>query len=132
MFNQNLSQENNSEKVIYKDMLEYLKNSNDANQLMILGSLYVNGSTEPDSIGETIKADPILAEKYLLKSYELGNIRSLTILGGFILLNERMRKIDPDLKKAEELLSKSFYGGDLEAGTLLANLISKKKFIKKG
>jgi TPR repeat protein len=114
------------EQIIYKDMLTYLKKSNDADQLMILGSLYASGSKEKDSVGDTIPQNPYLAKKYLLQAANMGKYRALTILGGFILLKENMRILDPNLIDTEKYLLNAFQAGDIEAGSLLSNLYFQK------
>jgi len=116
----------NKEKIIYKDMISYLKNSNDANQFIVLGSLYANGTEEKDALGQKIEIDIFLAEKYLLKSAEMGNIRALSVLGGLILIKEEMRKLDPKLIKAEHYLTTAFKNGDFQAGTILSDLYFEK------
>jgi len=124
----NISKQTNKkeEKVIYTDMISYLSKSNDPEQLMILGSLYASGSKDKDSIGEIFPNNPYLAQKYLLEAANKGKYRALTILGGFILLKDNMRILDPSLKKTEKYLLNAFYAGDLEAGTLLSNLYFQK------
>jgi TPR repeat protein len=135
VFGNNLAMDNNEnkeEKLVYKDMLAYLSMSNDNTQFAVLGSLYATGTTVKDSNGDIIKQDIFLAEKYLLKSANMGNYHSLTILAGFIILNENMRKLDPDLIKAEDYLKKSYKANDLSAGLLLSNIYFTKESYKKG
>lgn len=115
-----------NEPLVYKDMLSFLKNSHNAEQLMILGSLYANGTTKKDSLGEIIPIDIILAKKYLIKSAEMGNNRALTILGGLILFKKEMNKLDPKLKLAEKYLRFAFDSGDNEAAPLLSNILFRK------
>ena len=119
-------------KMVYKDMLAFLENSQDSNQLLILGSIYVNGTTEADSVGDTIKKDPFLAENYLLKAINKGNIKALSVLAGFYMFHEDMRKLDPKLKKAEEYLKEAYKKGDNEASTLLSTLYFEKEIPDKG
>lgn len=128
----NLSEKNiKEEKIIYKDMLAYLANSNDNSQFLVLGILYANGTDIADSTGATIKPNPILAEKYLLKSAK-SNIRAYSVLGGLYLLNENMSKFDKDLNLSEKYIKKGFYSGDQEAGTLLSKLYFKQNKYEKG
>lgn len=136
VFGSNLSLDNNNdnkeEKLVYKDMLSYLSMSNDNTQFSVLGSLYATGTNIKDSNGDIIKQDIFLSEKYLLKSANMGNYHSLTILSGFILLNENMRKLDPNLIKTEDYLKKAYNRGDLSAGILLSNLYFTKDSYKNG
>jgi len=92
------------EKISYKDMIAFLKASNDKNKMLILGVLYSKDSDKPDDYGYSIKADPLLAMKYILKSYEMGNKKALVILSGLILYNDNMAKLDKDLSKAKKYL----------------------------
>ena len=122
----------NEPVTVYKDMLAYLEvvGKDDSKQLIVLGSLYAAGTNIPDSTGAIIEQDIFKAEKYLLKSANMGNPRALTILSGFILTNNNMRKLDPNLEKTEKYLNKAFQK-DLPAGTLLANLYFEKGFFDK-
>lgn len=122
----------NKEMIIYKDMLSYLKQSKNANQLMVLGSLLAIGTNEPDSLGEIIKSDPIQAEFYMVESAKMGNIRAYSILGGLFLMNENMRKVDKNLNLSEKYLLLGYENGDKEAGVLLANLYIEKNKQKEG
>lgn len=119
-------------KMVYKDMLAFLENSQDPNQLLILGSIYVNGTTEQDSVGDTIKKDPFLAESFLLKAINKDNIKALSVLAGFYMFNEDMRKLDPKLQKAEKYLKEAYKKGDNEASTLLSTLYFEKEMPDKG
>lgn len=125
------NKKNEEEKIIYKDMLAYMLMTNDPSQYLALGSLYATGSSIKDSTGAVIKQDIFLAEKYLLKAANMGNNHALTVLGGFILLNNKMQELDPKLIKAEGYLNKAYKSGDLSAGVLLSNLyFSKNNYIK--
>lgn len=126
------SNDKKEEKVIYKDMLNYLKTSDDTNQLLVLGTLLVTGSNIPDSIGDTIKPDPLLGETYLIKSANLGNIRAYSVLGGLYFMNENMKPLDKNYVLAEKYLKLGFNSGDLEAGVLLSNLYIEKEEYEKG
>lgn len=97
----------NKEKFSYKELISFLKNSNDKKKLMILGALYASDSKEPDSYGEYIKADPALAMKYLLKSYKLGESDALVVLSGLILYNDKMSVLDRDLSKIKQYLKQA-------------------------
>lgn len=120
------------EKVIYKDMLNYLKNSEDTNQLLVLGTLLITGSNIPDSIGDTIKPDPLLGEFYLIKSANLGNIKAYSVLGGLYFMNENLKPLDNNYTLAEKYLKLGFDSGDFEAGVLLSNLYIEKEEYGKG
>lgn len=112
----------------YNELLSYLRHSNDKNKIMILGILYANDSEKPDDLGEYIKADPQLVFKYLLKSYNMGNTRALSILGSLILYNDNVALLDPKLDKAKEYLIKSTEEeGDIEASIILANVLLIRK-----
>jgi len=114
--------EKGKEKLSYKELISFLKSSNDKDKIMILGILYSTDSNEPDSYGEYIKADRYLAQKYLLQSYRMGNSKALSMLGGLIFYNDNMAKLDPKLEKAEEYLSTAFKEGEFESGLILANV----------
>lgn len=130
----NLSKETSSdnEKVIYKDMLAYLVASKNKSQLVVAGSLYATGSNIKDSNGDIIKQNIFLAEKYLLESANLGNHNALTILGGFIIINPEMRKLDPKLIKTEKYLLTAYSKGDSAAGVLLSSVYFEKENYIKG
>jgi len=126
--NQNIQQKN-KEKFSYKDMIEYLKTVDDPKQMMILGMLYANGSNKKDDNGETLEQDIFQADKYLRKSASLGNYYALAILGGLVLYNENMRRLDPELKQTLKDLTFAYNKGVLEAGILLTvTLFEKKKW----
>jgi TPR repeat protein len=119
-------------KISYDEMFSYMEGSNNDTQFAALGALYATGSTIKDDNGKTIKQDIFLAEKYLLKSANMGNIRSLTMLGNFIILNKEMRKLDPKMIKAEKYLQTAYAKGDSSACVVLSNLYFLKKDSKKG
>jgi TPR repeat protein len=119
-------------KVYYPEMLEYMNNSNNDTQFAALGALYATGSTIKDDHGNIIKQDIFLAEKYLLKSGNMGNIRSLTMLANFIILNKEMRRLDPTLTKSEKYLKTAYAKGDLSACVILSNLYFQKNDGKNG
>lgn len=121
-----------NKQISYEDMINYLKNSNDANNFMALGIIYANGIPEKDSEGKTLSPDPILAQKYLLDSYHMGNVRALTILGGLLALNKNMRKLDPNFKLSEKYLKEAIKKGDLEAYSLLSNTYFLQNKFQKG
>lgn len=118
----NYKKSEKKEKVSYRDLMAFLKASNDKNKIMILGILYSEDSSEPDDYGEYIKADIALASKYLLESYNMGNPKALAILGGLIFYNNNMAKLDRNLIKAEKYLKKSYNEGVFDAGLILANV----------
>lgn len=110
-----------NQKLSYSEMLAYLKNSNDKEKLMVLGVLYSKTSDTPDDFGEYIKVDTALAQKYLLKAYEMGNFKSIGILGALIMYNDDMAKLDPKLVKAEKYLETAYGKGVQNVGIILAN-----------
>lgn len=118
--------------MVYKDMLAYLENSKDSTQLVALGTIYVNGIVEPDSTGAIVKKDPYIAESYFLKAIKRGNVKALSILSGFYLYNQDMRKLDPELKKAEQYLKEAYTKGDMESSVLLSNVYFEKNKHKEG
>lgn len=128
----NKSSDKKEDLVIYKDMLNYMKNSDNADQLMVLGTLLITGTNIPDSTGEIIKADPIEGESYLIKSAKLGNIRAYSILGGLYFMNENMKPLDKNYELAEKYLKLGFESGDTETGVLLSNLYIEKESYEKG
>jgi len=115
-------EKNKKEKLSYKELIAYLKVSNDKNKILILGVLYSTDSDKPDDYGEYIKADPILAKKYILKAYELGNKKALSILAGLIFYNDNMAKLDPKLEDAEKYLKQSLKEGVFESEIILGNV----------
>lgn len=129
---QNSKDPQKEEKVIYKDMLSYLKNSDNTDQLMVAGTLLITGTNIPDSVGDIIKSDPLLGESYLIKSAKLGNIRAYSILGGLYFMNENMKPFDKSYELAEKYLKLGFESGDTEAGVLLSNLYLEKEEFEKG
>ncbi len=126
------SSEKKEDLVIYKDMLSYLQNSENTDQLMVVGTLLITGTDIPDSTGEIIKPDPLVGEKYLIKSAKLGNIRAYSILGGLYFMNENMKPLDKNYEFAEKYLKLGFENGDTEAGVLLSNLYLEKENYEKG
>ena len=99
---------------------------------MILGILYSKGSQNKDDFGEEIDQDIALSEKYLRLSAQKGNYMALTVLGGLILYNEDMRRLDPELIQTQKDLELSYGKGVLEAGVLLTTTLFEKKEWKKG
>lgn len=126
-----LKKEQGKTKFSYKQLIDFLKRSNDKNKIMILGILYSNDSDTPDDYGEYIKADPQLAEHYLLQSYRMGNPKALAILGGLILFNDYMAKLDPKLENAEKYLITAYKEGIQESGLILAHLYLVKEEYQK-
>jgi hypothetical protein len=111
------------DKVIYKDMLAYMENSQNDKQLLTAGTLYAMGINEPDSIGETLKPDGKKAERLILQSAELGNEKAYGILGNLLLISPTMRGLDDqNHSKAQRFLEKALEKGDYEASTGLINL----------
>jgi len=104
---ENYKDQNQNQKFSYSEMISFLKKSNDKNKIMILGVLYTQRSDKPDDYGEYIEADPALALKYIMKSYEMGNKEALVILSGLILYNDNMAKLDKDLSKTKSMLVKA-------------------------
>lgn len=129
---ENSKESQKEEKVIYKDMLSYLKNSDNTDQLMVVGTLLITGTNIPDSVGDIIKPEPLLGESYLIKSAKLGNIRAYSILGGLYFMNENMKPFDKNYELAEKYLKLGFESGDTEAGVLLSNLYLEKEEFEKG
>lgn len=120
------------EKINYKEMINYLKSSNLSKDMIALGTIYVNGIQDKDSIGETVNADPILAEKYFLKAIEMDDKEADSILGGLYLYNVNMQRLDTDNKKALFHIKKSFESGKLEMASILADLMFRKNDYKEG
>lgn len=108
---------NEKQPMVYKDMIEYMKQSNNAQQYAALGGLYAFGAAEPDSTGATVQQDTQLAEKYLLKSAELGNKDAYAILGSIFYFHIG------DMAKGEKYLKTAFDKGDMESGVVLADLL---------
>jgi len=108
------------EKFSYDDLIAFLKASNDKNKILILGVLYANDSEKPDDFGKYIKADPILAKKYILQSYKMGNKDALAILSGLILYNDKMSILDKDLSETKKMLIQSEKDGNIKGILLLA------------
>jgi len=122
----------NNQKFSYKDLVEFLKNSDDPQQTMILGILYSKGSDKTDDFGEKMEKDIVKSEKYLRLSASKGNYLALAMLGGLVLYNEDMRRLDPDLNQTLIDLQTAYDNGEVEAGVLLATTLFEKKQWKKG
>lgn len=129
--NNPLSKSENNKPMVYKDMLAFFAQSNNPEQLAAIGALYAVGTNEPDSTGDIIEPNPALAEKYLLESAKLGNIKAYGILGGLFFLQPNMRQHDADHKKARTYLEKAMSLNDYESGIILSNLYIEAKEEKK-
>lgn len=120
------------QKVVYKDMLAYMENSQNDAQLLTAGTLYAMGINEPDSTGEIVKPDGRKAESLILKSAELGNKKAYGILGNLLLASPVMRALDDDKhSKAQQYLEKALEAQDYEAGVGLINLYKETQQNKK-
>lgn len=120
------------QKVIYKDMLAYMENSQNDAQLLTAGTLYAMGINEPDSIGATVKPDGKKAEFLILKSAELGNKKAYGILGNLLLASPVMRALDDEKHaKAQQYLEKALENQDYEASVGLINLYKETRQNKK-
>lgn len=121
---QGLNEKLDPQKVIYKDMLAYMENSQNDAQLLTAGTLYAMGINEPDSTGATVKPDGKRAEILILKSAELGNKKAYGILGNLLLASPVLRALDDEKhSKAQKYLEKALQENqDYEASVGLINL----------
>lgn len=122
----------NKEKIIYSEMINYLKNSTFSKDMIALGTIYVNGIPDKDDLGETINADPLLSEKYFKKAIEMGDDKADALLGGLYLYNDNMKRIDVNGEKAFFYITKAYRAGNVEMSSILADLHFQKKEFRKG
>lgn len=128
----NAKNQQQQDKFSYKDMIEYLKNSSDAKHQMVLGTLYATGSEKEDAFGDKLEQDVVLSEKYLRISYKKGNPEALGILGGLVLYNRDMRRLDENLEQTIKDLRTSYNEGYLDSGVLLFTALFEKKRYDEG
>lgn len=121
-----------SDKVIYKDMLAYMEKSQNDTQLLTAGILYAMGISEPDSIGETLQPNAVKAERTILEAAKLGNKKANGILGSLLFNAPVMQSLDDkNHTKAQKYLELAIDSGDYEPSVSLINLYRETQQNKK-
>jgi TPR repeat protein len=112
----------NVEKKSYKELITYLKSHLNGENAYYLGMLYLNGSIDPDSYGESVNQNTELAEKYLMKASDLEFPFGSITLGSMYIYNQNFKNIKNKYDKAELYLKKAISEEIYEAYTILGDL----------
>lgn len=106
----------------YSEILSYLEQKGDGENLFYLASFYLNGSEEKDSDGKTVQKNPDLAERWFKESVEKKFPFAAITLGSLYLYHEDFIVKENNIELAEKYLKISIEEGIFEAYTPLADI----------
>ena len=118
----NNTQKNIKEKKIYKELISSLSTSLNGEYTIYLAVIYLNGISEPDDVGETIKPDIKKSIQYFEKAINQGYYKAASILGSLYLLDNKLSKEEDNIKKAKYYLKIALDKGIYESTISLSTI----------